>query len=128
MVLAHLASFNIQAISCKSISVKVSPPLLVPTLTLPKPPAIPPRIQLPVPASCFRPVLIVSFGLMDGFEGFKHHVVLQNLNVRHLVEPAPVTLELAREIRYCVIAICVTWATVSIFRTWTGAFHKRNSS
>ncbi len=63
---------------------------------------------------------------MDAFEGFKHHVVFQNLNVRHLVEPAPLTVDLAREIRYCVIAICCSWVTVSIFRSWTAS--KRGSS
>jgi hypothetical protein len=55
---------------------------------------------------------------MDGLESFKHHVAFQNLNVRHLVEPAPVTLDLVREIRYCVIVICISWATVSIFHTY----------
>ena len=55
---------------------------------------------------------------MDGLEGFKHDVAVKTFNVRHLVEVSPDTVSIAREIRYCVIAICLTWGGITLARSW----------
>ena len=57
----------------------------------------------------------MDFGAVDAI---KHDVAVKTINVRHLVEASPNTLSVFREIRYCVIALCISWATVTVVRTW----------
>jgi len=55
---------------------------------------------------------------MDFGEAIKHDVAFKTLNIRHLVDVSPSTVSIAKEIRYCVIAVCVSWASISVFRSW----------
>jgi hypothetical protein len=49
--------------------------------------------------------------------GFRHVVAFNTLSIRHLVDLSPATISVAREIRYCVIAVVVGLATTSIVRS-----------
>jgi len=55
---------------------------------------------------------------MAGLEAFKHDVAFNTLHVRHIVEASPNTISVVREVRFCVIAICISWAAVEIVRSW----------
>ena len=48
-------------------------------------------------------------------DAIKHDVAVKTINVRHLVEISPTTL---KELRYCVIALCISWATVTVVRSF----------
>lgn len=50
-------------------------------------------------------------------EAIRHEVAVKTVNVRHLIDVSPTTLCIAREVRYCVIAIAVGWASASIIRS-----------
>ena len=54
---------------------------------------------------------------MDFTEGIRHEVAVKTFNVRHLVDFSPDALSIAREIRYCVVAIVVGFTTVQIVRS-----------
>lgn len=49
--------------------------------------------------------------------GIRHAVAFNTLNIRHLVELTPASISLAREIRYCVIAVVVGFAATSIVKS-----------
>jgi hypothetical protein len=51
---------------------------------------------------------------MDFSEGIVHEVAVKTINARHLIDVSPATVSLARELRYCVIVIAVSWASASI--------------
>ncbi|PTU17249.1 hypothetical protein P175DRAFT_0536064 [Aspergillus ochraceoroseus IBT 24754] len=46
--------------------------------------------------------------------GVRHSVVLSSLDIRHSVDISPAALSIAREIRFCVIAIVVGWTTTRV--------------
>ena len=46
--------------------------------------------------------------------GVRHSVVLSDLNIHHLLEFSPSAVTIAREIRYCVIAVVVGWITTRV--------------
>ena len=49
--------------------------------------------------------------------GICHAVAFNTLNIRHLVDLSPATVSVAKEIRYCVIAVVVGFATTSIVKS-----------
>jgi hypothetical protein len=51
---------------------------------------------------------------MDFSEGIAHEVAVKTINVRHLIDASPSTVSIARELRFCVIVIAVSWASASI--------------
>lgn len=51
---------------------------------------------------------------MDFSEGIAHEVAVKTIHVRHLIDISPSIVSVARELRYCVIAIAVSWAGASI--------------
>lgn len=56
---------------------------------------------------------------MDGLEGIQHSVAFKSgLNIRHIVEISPEAVNIAREVRYCVITIAVCLTTVALIRVW----------
>lgn len=55
---------------------------------------------------------------MDLIEGLKHHVTAATVNHRVLIRTRPIVLDVGREIRWCVISVCIAWVTTSIFRSW----------
>jgi hypothetical protein len=55
---------------------------------------------------------------MDFNEGIKHEVAVKLINVRHLIDVSPRTLSLAKEIRYCVIAIVLGVGITTITRLY----------
>ncbi|RAL04185.1 uncharacterized protein BO80DRAFT_442186 [Aspergillus ibericus CBS 121593] len=57
--------------------------------------------------------------------GVRHSVVLSSLEIRHLVDFSPATASIAREIRFCVIAIVVGWTTS---RVVSALLNRRSSS
>lgn len=57
--------------------------------------------------------------------GVRHSVVLSSLEIRHLVDFSPATTSIAREIRFCVIAIVVGWTTS---RVVSALLNRRSSS
>ncbi|KAG2010966.1 hypothetical protein GB937_007511 [Aspergillus fischeri] len=46
--------------------------------------------------------------------GVRHSVVLSNLKIQHFVEFSPAAVSVAREVRFCVIAIVIGWTTSRI--------------
>ena len=66
-----------------------------------------------------RPV-VMDFG---AGEAIKHEVVVKAVNVRHLIDFSQSTVSIAKELRYCVIALCISWATVVVVRSWS--HHRR---
>lgn len=48
--------------------------------------------------------------------GVRHAVSFAPLNIRHSVDISPTAVSIAREVRYCVIAVVVGFATVSIVK------------
>lgn len=72
------------------------------------------------------PSLAYSFPvLMDLVEGFKHHVTSGIVNHRVLVRSRPIVFDVGRELRWCVITVCIAWVTTSVFRSWVAS--KRSS-
>lgn len=59
---------------------------------------------------------------MDFADGVavRHAVAFTPLNIRHLVELSPSTLFIAKEVRYCIIAIVVGFSAVSIVKSVLG--------
>ncbi len=53
-------------------------------------------------------------------DAIKHDVAVKTINVRHLVEVSPDAVAIFREIRFCVLALCASWATVTVIRSWRG--------
>ena len=51
-------------------------------------------------------------------DAIKHDVAVKTINVRHLLEISPKLDPIFREIRYCVIALCASWVTVTAIRSW----------
>jgi hypothetical protein len=51
---------------------------------------------------------------MDFSEGIAHEVAVRTINVRHLIDASPNTVSIARELRFCVIVVAVSWASASI--------------
>lgn len=49
--------------------------------------------------------------------GVRHAVSFAPLNIKHSVDISPTAVSIAREIRYCVIAVVVGFATVSIVKS-----------
>ena len=49
--------------------------------------------------------------------GIRHAVAFNTLNIRHLVDLSPAILSLAKEVRYCVIAVVIGFATTSIVKS-----------
>ena len=47
----------------------------------------------------------------------KHLVAIPPLNIRHSVDISPSTLSIAREVKYCIIAIVVGWTTASVVKS-----------
>lgn len=47
----------------------------------------------------------------------RHAIAFNALNVRHLIDISPNTVSFAKEIRYCVIAIVLGFATTSIVKS-----------
>jgi hypothetical protein len=54
---------------------------------------------------------------MEFSDGVRHAVAFNTLNIRHLVDLSPSTLLFAKEIRYCVIAIVLGFATTSFVKS-----------
>jgi hypothetical protein len=54
---------------------------------------------------------------MDFAEGIAHEVAVKTINVRHLIDLSPSTVSVVRELRYCVIAIAISWAGATIARS-----------
>jgi hypothetical protein len=52
---------------------------------------------------------------MDFSEGIAHEVAVKTINVRHLIDASPSTVSIARELRYCIIVIAVSWASFTPF-------------
>jgi hypothetical protein len=55
---------------------------------------------------------------MDFGEGIKHEVAVKVINVRHIVDVSPSTLSLAKEIRYCIIALVLGVGITTITRSY----------
>lgn len=49
--------------------------------------------------------------------GVRHAVSFATLNIRHSVDISPTAVSIAREVRYCVIAVVLGFATVSIVKS-----------
>lgn len=49
--------------------------------------------------------------------GVRHTVAFTNLNINHSIEFSQSTLSIAKELRYCVIALVVGLTTASIVRS-----------
>ena len=49
--------------------------------------------------------------------GVKHAVTFTELNIKHSLDLSPSTVSLAKELRYCVIAVVVGLTTASIVRS-----------
>jgi hypothetical protein len=62
---------------------------------------------------------------MDLVEGFKHHVTSGIVNHRVIVRSRPIVFDVGRELRCCVITVCIAWVTTSVFRSWVAS--KRSS-
>jgi hypothetical protein len=60
-------------------------------------------------------VCILQMDISDA--GIRHAVAFNTLNVRHFVDLSPSTVSVAKEIRYCVIAIVIGFATTSIVKS-----------
>lgn len=56
--------------------------------------------------------------LMDFGEGIKHEVAVKVINVRHLIDVSPGTLSLAKELRYCIIALVLGVGITTITRSY----------
>jgi hypothetical protein len=54
---------------------------------------------------------------MEFSDGIRHAVAFNTLNIRHLVDLSPNTILFAKEIRYCVIAIVLGFATTSVVKS-----------
>jgi hypothetical protein len=54
---------------------------------------------------------------MDFSEGIAHEVAVKTINVRHLIDASPSAVSIARELRFCVVVIAVSWASASIVHT-----------
>ena len=48
--------------------------------------------------------------------GVRHAVTFSSLNIRHSVDISPLAVSIARELRICVIAIIIGYATTSIVK------------
>lgn len=49
----------------------------------------------------------------------RHSVALaDNLQVHHFVDVSPAAVSVAREIRYCVIALVIGWTTKQLVSVW----------
>lgn len=57
------------------------------------------------------------------FESIKHEVAWKTLNVRHLIEVSPNTVDLAREIRITIIAVALCFSGVQLARLWSNRSH-----
>ena len=55
---------------------------------------------------------------MDFGEGIKHEVAVKAINVRHLIDVTPGTLSIAKEVRYCVIAIVLGVGITTVTRAY----------
>lgn len=55
---------------------------------------------------------------MDFGEGIKHEVAVKVINVRHLIDVSPSTLSLAKEVRYCIIALVLGFGITTITRSY----------
>lgn len=53
-----------------------------------------------------------------GLDAIKHDIAWKTLNVRHLIEVSPATVDIAREIRYSIIAITLCITSVQLIRSW----------
>lgn len=63
----------------------------------------------------FRPVGLLL--QMEFSDGIRHAVAFNTLNIRHLVDLSPSTVSFAKEVRYCVIAVVIGFATTSIVKS-----------
>jgi len=48
------------------------------------------------------------------------HAVVNAIKITHVIEFAPSTIDMMKEIRYSVVVIVVGWSAVEIFRTFIG--------
>jgi hypothetical protein len=62
-------------------------------------------------ASC----LVLLMEISDA--GIRHAVAFNTLNIRHLIDLSPTTVSFAKEIRYCVIAVVIGFATTSVVKS-----------
>lgn len=49
--------------------------------------------------------------------GVRHAVAFTNLNFKHSIDFSPSTVSIAKEVRYCVIAIVVGFSAASIVKS-----------
>lgn len=49
--------------------------------------------------------------------GVRHAVAFTNLNLKHSIDFSPSTVSIAKEVRYCVIAIVVGFSAASIVKS-----------
>lgn len=54
-----------------------------------------------------------------GLDAIKHDVAWKTLNIRHLIDVSPATVDIAREIRYSIIAITIGITSVQLIRLWS---------
>jgi len=54
-----------------------------------------------------------------GIEAIKHEVAWKTLNIRHLVEVSPNTVNLAREVRITIVAVALCITGVQLARLWS---------
>ena len=54
---------------------------------------------------------------MDGFGDMAVKHAVSTVNIRHLVEFGPSTVDLVREIRYAVVVIVVGWSSVQLVKS-----------
>lgn len=55
--------------------------------------------------------------------GIRHVVRFEELRVRHTVDVSPVAASIARDVRYCVIAIILGISTVAIAKSYLATRH-----
>ena len=53
--------------------------------------------------------------------GVRHAVQFGELRIKHIVEVSPVAASIARDLRYCVIAVIVGLSTVTLVKTYFAA-------
>ena len=54
---------------------------------------------------------------MDFGDGIKHELAVKTWNVRHLIEFNPATVDIAREVRICVIAVVLGFSVTTIVQS-----------
>lgn len=60
--------------------------------------------------------------------GVRHAVAFSNLNIRHSLDVSPATVSLAKELRYCVIAIVLGVTAASIVGSLVNHYSRASKS